>query len=338
MTIFTFAFLIGLSNGESLPIVLSISEVNDLIIQIKDAENRLANIKVEAEVWTEHSDSDLGLWKRGIGYGHATTWVLSDPNERPDGRARIDVHTEITESYWIDQSRFIVEERSYTSIYDGKQGRVIHYHETPDGRQTKPLKLGLILAQRPTIPYGWLNHVLSGFPFTLQGHFLSREDLQSFSRFFEHSITYGGLTQVPGLEFSRELYDDISCIRFGTKGHPSARVSYWFDPNRGYALMGHESVSISGDGTEFVNERIRITKLQEVAEGIWWPEMAIIETDRRDERKKDKPCRRTIFRAIEVTVNDSKFDESIFNVSFPAGYTVEDKINNRTYVVQETPK
>ena len=111
-----------------------------------------------------------------------------------------------------------------------------------------------------------------------------------------------------------------------------ARISYWLDPARGFALLGHDNISIRKDGSEQVSTRIRVTKLKEVTPGMWWPiEATLISSP----LKPGDPYSRTVYRASNVVANDPNFDESIFTVPFPDGYLIDDKVSGRKYRVGE---
>jgi hypothetical protein len=307
--------------------VLSAKEVQALIPEFEASEERLLNIKVKAEVWTEESASRSGPWERGATYINATSW-LEDGSAR---KIRMDVDSEVTEGYWFDQARFLTEEKGYKVSFDGTQGRVIYDHETMEGGRTRPLKKGEILNDVPQMLKFKPTNLVTGMPLTMQGYFFYNKEMDSFSRSFG-TAGFRQAIEMKAVEFSRETYDGIPCIRFSSKGQPSLRVSYWFDPNRGLALLGYENVSIAKDGKEFVNERIRINKLEKVADGLWWPLEAVIESDKQDQRKKDLPYQRIVFHATDVVANDPNFDNGTFSISFPEGYTVENKINGTTYI------
>jgi hypothetical protein len=73
-----------------------------------------------------------------------------------------------------------------------------------------------------------------------------------------------------------------------------------------------------------------VTKLKEVASGVWWP-VEVITITRPYEL--GKPWRQYIYRASDVTVNDPNFDSKVFTPPFPKGYRVDDKVAGKTYVV-----
>ena len=108
------------------------------------------------------------------------------------------------------------------------------------------------------------------------------------------------------------------------------RETWWFDPNRGFALIAYLHTNADKDGIEHVLSDIRVNKLQEVATGVWWPMEATVESESRDPNITYK---RTVYRALSVVANDPNFDNSIFTITFPKGYRVHDKVAEKTYVV-----
>ncbi len=113
-----------------------------------------------------------------------------------------------------------------------------------------------------------------------------------------------------------------------TRGHLS--ISWWLDPSRGFALLGHDNIRIREDGSERVSTRIRVTKLKEAAPGVWWPMEAYGESRL---SKPGEPYSRTVYRASSVVANDPNFDEAIFTVPFPEGYLIDDQIAGKKYRV-----
>ena len=96
------------------------------------------------------------------------------------------------------------------------------------------------------------------------------------------------------------------------------------------ALHGHDNISIREDGSEWVSTRIRVTKLKEVAEDIWWPMEA---TSISSPIKPGDPYSRTVYSASNIVANDPNFDENVFTVPFPDGYLIDDKVNGIKYRV-----
>ncbi len=90
---------------------------------------------------------------------------------------------------------------------------------------------------------------------------------------------------------------------------------FWFAPACGFALVRHEWNL--NDGKQSATETLDVTKLKEVAPGVWFPlEAAMVR------RKGGQPgaYERYNFTAADAVANDPKFDPAIFQPNLPPGY------------------
>jgi hypothetical protein len=130
-----------------------------------------------------------------------------------------------------------------------------------------------------------------------------------------------------------EELGDIPCIKMSCEGD-SLLQEWWLDPNRGYALLRHVNMGGNRDGSSQVKSSIDVTRLKEVAEGIWWPmEAYFVQCP----RETGKPWKRIVYQAENVVANDPDFNKSIFTIHFPKGYTIDDKVTGKKYKVGEEP-
>ncbi len=310
--------------------ILSVEEINTLIPVIEAAEERpFLNLKVESETWVEtktNLSDPCEPWQRTPIYVSCTAWFDGNPK----GKARVNVHKEVLR--WRDGAA-PYGESSYSVGFDGKHGRVIHHTRGHSGK-TFPLKEGKLLADAPKQLRD--NYLASctgqGFSFHF---FFSDEDKEqgrTFSRLFRAAASPAAL-EAKAFEVALEEFQGVECIKFGSGEREwGAHISYWLDPNRGFALLGREYVRIREDGSERLLRIIKVNKLQKVAEGIWWPMEASIESD---PDKPGEPCQRTVYRASNVVANDPNFDESIFTVPFPDGYLIDDKVAGIKYTIRQ---
>jgi hypothetical protein len=127
----------------------------------------------------------------------------------------------------------------------------------------------------------------------------------------------------------------IDCVKMAyIRIGGSSREEWWLDPNRGYALLRHVNMGANRDGSEQVKSSIDVTRLKEVTEGIWWPmEACFVQCP----RETGKPWKRIVYQASHVVANDPDFNEGIFTIHFPKGYTIDDKITGKRYKVGEEP-
>jgi hypothetical protein len=120
----------------------------------------------------------------------------------------------------------------------------------------------------------------------------------------------------------------MAYIRIGS----SSREDWWLDPKLGYALLRYVNIRANRDGSEQVMSSIDVTRLKEVAKGIWWPmEACFVQSP----REAGKPWKRIVYQASHVVANDPDFNEGIFTIHFPKGYTIDDRVTGKRYKVGE---
>lgn len=315
--------------GQKPKVILSLQDKRALISEIKAAERSLSNLKVESQVWVEEKSSTSSLsdpcepWKRTPICALTTAWF----DGRPKGKARVDVHLQVSE--WREGAAPYMEE-SYSLGFDGHYGRIAE-HSTGHSGKTYSSRRGEIL---PSVPRQLkLKYLDSCTGRQFSSVFFFGEEGFTFSQFAEAAISPAAL-EAKTFEFTLEELQGVECVKLGSGHQKWGHISYWLDPARGFALLGHDNISIREDGSERVSTRIRVTKLKEVDPNIWWPMEAYVESDW---HKHGEPYKRTVYRALNVVANDPNFDEGIFTVPFPDGYLIDDKVVGRKYRVGEDP-
>jgi hypothetical protein len=298
-------------------------ELKQLASKIRAAESRITNIKVKAEAWMEVRNTPFESWQRTPVYVSSTAWF----DGRPSGKARIEVHRDISEHEQRTGHAYI--ESSYSMGFDGQYGRIARHWEK-NGDTVRLSKSGEVLVGAPLMLRSESVKAFTGTKFSLNFFFDADSDgISTFSEFFELAAR-ACESKTNELVVSREEYQGVECIKFGSGDQKWGHITYWIDPNRGFALLGRESVSINKNGDEQIISRMKANKLKKVAPGVWWPmEASIVSRPYAD----GKPYRRTVYHAIDVVANAPDFDESVFTVSFPEGYLVEDKVTGRKYKV-----
>jgi hypothetical protein len=300
---------------------LSPQEINEFIPQIQAAESRLLNIKVDSEAWVETRASLSDTWQRTPIYCSATAW-LKPGAER---KARVDVHKNVMK--WENGAAPYIEE-NYSVSYDGQVGKTL-FHTTRHSDKSTAIKQAIIVPNTPERLRSKSMDSCTGARFTLQFHFGDGDNFKSFSELSRSAISPQAL-EAEAFEVNWEKLGGTDCIKIGLEGRDWGYIRYWIDPSRGFAFLGHDNVSILSDGRERVITRIRVQQVKEIAENVWWPTEATIESD---PHEPNSPYNRTVYKAIKVIANDPNFDESVFSPVFPKGYTVDDKITGKTYVV-----
>ena len=303
-----FSALLGLSSvsgGENSKSILSVQELKYLASLIEAAEKKPRNIKIESESWME-TKSDFSdpchPWQRTPIYCSLTAWV----DGGPEGKERVDVHKEVNK--WINGPAPYGEE-SYSMSFDGQNGRYIQAQkgEIVPGR---PNRLG---------NGGYDSGIHWSLPF-FDG------EIYRFSKIFELASDPNS-EAASELEFTVEEFEGAECIKIRSRLYD---VTYWLDPSHGFALRGRKSIARYQDGHEELVELVKVTKLKEVATGIWWP-TEIISISR--PYATGEPWRRFVYRTSSIIVNNPNFDNNIFTPAFPKGYKVDDKVTGKKYVV-----
>ncbi len=325
-----FCILLGISiiaQAEEPKTALSVEDVNALIPVIEAAEERpFLNLKVDSERWVE-TKADLfdpcEPWQRTPIYVSCTAWFGGGLEDK----ARVDVHKEVLR--WRDGAAPYIEE-SYSVSFDGQYGRFVRYSTGHSGR-THHSKEGKLLTDAPEQLRDSYLGSCTGASFTFSS-FFSNDDGRSFSQLFRASTTPAAL-ETKAFEVTLEEFQGVECIKFGSGERKlRAHISYWFDPARGFALLGHDNISIREDGSERVSKRIEVNELKEVADGVWWPMQV---TSVRAPFEPNEPYQKFVYRASNVVANDPNFTDSIFTVPFPDGYLIDDKVSGRKYRVGE---
>jgi hypothetical protein len=242
----------------------------------------------------------------------------------PKGKVRVDVHNEVLK--WRDGAAPYAG-RSYTVSFDGANTKFIEKTAGPSDKQF-PKKEGQV---SPGASEWIMSNIMGtciGWRFTTNFFFNAEEDSMSFSRSFR--LATSDEQAAKAFEFTYEEKDDVLCLKFGLRPAKWGRETWWFDPNRGFALMRFLHTNTDKDGIEHVISDIKVNKLQEVAPGVWWPMEATMESEPRDPNSTYK---RTVYRALKVIANDSNFDDGIFTPAFPKGYKVDDKVTGKKYIV-----
>jgi len=308
--------------------VLSVEDVNALIPVVEAAEKaHFLNLKVESEWWVE-TKVDLSdpceSWQRTPIYVSCTAWFGGGS----EGKVRIDVHKQVLR--WQEGAAPYIEE-SYSVGFDGKHGRVVRNSTTHSGR-THRTKEGKLLPDAPELLRDNFLGSCTGAYFTFSS-FFNNDDDRSFSKLFRASTTPAAL-EAKAFEVALEEFQGVECIKFGSGEQLWRHETYWFDPSRGFALLGCEKVS-TRNGRDRLSLRIEVNELKEVADGVWWPMQV---TSVRAPFEPNEPYKRFVYRASNVVANDPNFDEKIFTVPFPDGYLIDDKVRDIKYKVGEKPK
>jgi hypothetical protein len=291
---------------------------HELVSQIAMHEKKLLNLKVQSQLSVERRQPESHKWEPTPVYASCTAWFDGDPN----GRARIDVHDQILE--WKDGAAPF-SQRSYSAAFDGRYGRTAYHRMGPIG-QTHESRRAVIFPQAPEI---------------LRSRWLARTTGAAFSTFFffDQFPSLRGkrfsdllaqcLSQATPPTITWEVLGGTKCIRL-TGGDPAGgHESFWLDPARAFALLRYELLNITKNGHKWIVASDTVTKLTEAAPSVWYPVEAYHES--MSDPNSERTDIRMHYLASNVVANDPNFDPSIFTMTFPAGYFIEDKVNGVSY-------
>jgi hypothetical protein len=334
VSVLTFLLLLGgLKAEQTASNELSVEELKVVAQSMRAVEDSLLNVRIDSNAWVEEGPSSTGPWERTPVCFSTTAFFgkISDP------RTRIDVHKQVFR--WEDGAAPYIE-KSYSVSFDGVQGRRKEISSSYSGK-TFDRHSGRILPEEPIQLRG--SNEITGVHASLFFHYRDMPEPlpKRFSATFEAAADPNSF--LSALAAADPKYSDIKplshkvvleelrgirCIKMGIGD--SFLSGWWFDPNRGFALLRFDDVREDQDGNERLRSSIEVTKLEEVAENIWWPmEVYFV----RCPHETDKPCKRMVFHAANVVANDPNFDETIFTVPFPDGYLVDDQVAGRRYTV-----
>jgi hypothetical protein len=306
---------------------LSLVEAASLIPQVEAAERAFRNLKVESEAHLETKTSPEDPWQRTPVCVSSTAWFEGFPR----AKIRVDVGKEV--SQWLDGAAPYYEE-SYSMAFDGREGRLVKKTFGYNG-QTHADSEGELVSEIPRrLNTGWCNGFTGG-RFSLYFFFANDPRCHSFSQMLRET-TSSRTTEARPFDFSVEMFQGTHCIKIASAlGGDKMRVAYWLDPSRGYALRGYELVNIREDGSEWLVSRITVSKVKQVAPGVWWPLDA---SDESSPPRPGEPYRLFTYHASDAVANRKDFDEQIFTVPFAEGSLVNDKINHTKFRVVQGQK
>jgi hypothetical protein len=332
--ILAFTALLSVVIAKEIPSDLSVEELKFIAKSMRAVEDSLLNVRIDSNSWVEYGPSASGPWEKTPLCWSTTAFFENISNNH----ARIDYHKEVGQ--WENGAAPYFEQR-YSVSFDGLKGRRKDISNSYGGN-TFDINSGEISSEEP-LQFKMCGRI-TGIAASL--FFYHRNMPDPFSKRF--SVNFEGAAD-PNYFMSAfaasnpkylnvkprtfkvvfEKLEGIECIK-GSYTRDSLRQEWWFDPNRGFALLKFNDLRKDKDGNEQVYSSINVTKLKEVAKDIWWPMEAYF-IDHSHE--KDKPWKRIVYQASNVIVNAPNFDSKVFALTFPKGYRVDDKVAEKTYVV-----
>jgi len=301
--------------------ILTSEELKEISNKIEFFERRLSNIRIKSEVWVEtktNLSDACEPWLRTPIYVESISWFdLESP-----GRVRIDVNQEIIKCRVKELNTY--SENNYSLTYDGKIGKVIQNKSGILGESIS-VKKGEISNVNPELLTSGNMRICTGQRFSL---YFSNENYGiNFSQLLAGADDPN--TKVSSsFDFTLEEFDMVKCMKIATKLNNKSQQIYWLDPARGYSLLGDKRTIKDGSEERLIG-LIKIEKIKEISEGIWWPTEAYVISP---PIKSGEPFAKTVYRAIDIVANDPNFNKDIFNPTFPDGYFIYDKTTGKKYI------
>lgn len=279
---------------------------------VPQKEKVLANIKIESEYKTEVWNSEKKLWEKSE-ESEIMAWYIGIPNSL----ARVDYIKQ--KLPWRDgPAPFGVSRLS--ASFNGKAGQIRYYSVGTEKDQIET-KRGEITPNRPEI-IARNGSCGSGWRFSLWGYGESTG----------HNVSYYlniKKSDVSDLIIERTTFETYPCI-VATAKIGKSTYKWYFDQSLDYSLRGYERFQIGVKPFE----RVVVQEFFEAAPGLYYPKRAMREVN---EPASGAPRARGFFEAKNVIVNDPKFSNKIFDLTWPAGGAVYDKTTETVYHTAGTP-
>jgi hypothetical protein len=336
----TSVFLLNINTARGEATELSVEELETVAQSMRAVEDALLNVRIDSNSWVEEGPSSSGPWERTPVCWSTTAYY----GKISSNQARIDVHKSVLP--WENGAAPYLQ-KSYSVSFDGEQVRRKEISSSFSGK-TFDIDTAVIFPKASALAqlrgFGRITGVEAslffhycGMPEPLPERFSANFEAIADPNYFLSALAtadpnYSNIKPLAAKVVLEELRG-IQCIKMVVMAD-SAPTAWWLDPNRGFALLRIENWRVDQDGNERLKSSINVTKLEEVAENIWWPmEMSTVSKS----HEAGKPWRRFVYRASNVVANDPNFDDSIFTVPFPEGYRISDEVTGRTYIVGQDP-
>ena len=288
---------------------IPVDEFNETIMPaIRKAESSIQNLEVEFELSEKQKplNSASDDWKDS---GRYANWRLLSDGQRK-GKIKIDVFIE-------KRGGRIINERSYTLSYNGKQGKKLLHGKTLKGK-TSPVKECTILSSRYDTVRSEMSAGLYGSPLILNffGYSRNRSFSEYLKGFMDPKIE-------PSSKFSRNIalvkFENTECVRIEIGVTGIVLTTYWLDPATNYAPLAVKNVSWDKDGKEVVTSFRKVQKFEKISDDIWFPVRTQIEA-----RGIKSAVRKTIT-VSKVRINIEGLEDADFDSSIPDDYKIIDK-------------
>lgn len=316
MVLFSLCFISDSIGSNTKRVLNKANEVDEVGNRVKKAESKITNIKFDSEISIERKASATDKWEKTPIGVLATVWL----DGKPGGKFKVDVHSEVFE--WHDGVTPYLE-NSYSVSFDGKKGKSAHHHfvhvfglddkgKLKKKAEKRQVAVGDVVLGKPTMFKSGFSKIITGKVFCTV--YQSEVIGYSFSKLLLNFKDKKSKV-AENFQFTQSIREGKEYLEIDSK-KTKVKKQTLLDPARGYALL-----EISEKYDNQVISKMTIVELTEVAKGIWFPTHAILE---RPTGKPEEPFEKITFKATNVIVNSSDFNETVFDVDFPKKYKIKD--------------
>jgi hypothetical protein len=294
--------------------------LREIVDCLRSQERLLKNVRFEAETREEERDSGSNAWRPMPLRWKGKAWYEAGPH----GRMRVDVESHVVT--WIDGAAPFGDD-AFCAAWDGKESRSVHYRLGPLGKTFEVREGWISLSESGTCWGAWGYETGASFSAPL----FHRSQNQSLADYLERALAVVG--KRISIELCREQFEGVESLKIEFMGSHYKEM-IWIDDQRGCALLGCIRTSVLANGRQWLIASDRVTTLVEAAPGLWFA----AEAHHDQEMPKTQSARRIHWRASKVVANDPAFDETIFDLRFPAGWWVHDQIRKTRFRIGPDPE
>jgi hypothetical protein len=282
--------------------------LEQLRVKVSETEMRVTNLRVDGTSQHDSWDATAKAWKYS-GESEATAWY----GGLPGSKARVDYHRDVSTTVGGPAPFY---EESFTVAYNGRINQKLYKSEGPPDQQHEVGRGVLDSKRDDEIVTGGF---ASGWNYSIYGCLDNRG--MRLSNVFDSKDFV--------VQAKEKSYSGVNCIQLtATARREPIERTWYLDPTRGYAILGCELAFVKTNRVVF--SRITVQKLLEPSPGIYYPGKVLEEVTNPD----GTPSSRSTYEASTVIVNDPTFAEDVFNIEWPKGTLVYDRINDKKFIVE----
>lgn len=324
---FLLLWIVGNAKAEGT--ILSPDDINELIPSIIEAETeQFVNLKIKTIGYIEIKSNLLDPcepWVPTEAGWSCTCYIRGSDHEVKS----IDFNNLV---FKLPEGPSPYLSERFSVSYDGKIGKYIS-HKKGSLKKERPNKRGIILSRPPKQLKSTIARTATGEKFLVSRFFEgSSDDKLKLSRLFQAATTEEAV-EANAFEVKIINFQGVECIKLSSKNQKWGHEAWWFDPSRGFSLIGYERANIRDD-KEILISRINVNKMKKISSSFWWPTEVISIEPVLPIKEGKLIYQRTIYKVSDILVNNPNFEKHFSQNPFPVGYKIDDRITNRVYTVE----